>query len=63
MADFTEAIRLKPDFALAYNNRGLARLHQKDDQGAKEDLKQAIRLKPSLAQAYNNEAFSRLLQN
>lgn len=60
IADFTEAIRLKPDLALAYNNRGFARLHKKDDKGAREDFKQAMRLKPDLAEAYNKEGFSHL---
>ncbi|WP_232224244.1 serine protease [Mastigocladopsis repens] len=60
IADFTQAIRLKPDFALAYNNRGFARLQEKDGKGAMEDFKQAIAIKPDLAEAYNNEGFARL---
>lgn len=63
IADFTQAIRLKPDLALAYNNRGLVRLQEKDDKGAMEDFKQVMRLNPDLAEAYNKEGFSRLFQN
>lgn len=62
IADFTEAIALKPELALAYNNRGLARLRKKDDEGAREDFKQAIRFKPDLAEAYNKGDFARLIQ-
>lgn len=62
IADFTEAIAIKPELALAYNNRGFARLQQKDDKGAIEDFKQAIRLKPDLAEAYKNEGLARLFQ-
>jgi tetratricopeptide (TPR) repeat protein len=62
IADFTEAIRLKPELALAYNNRGFARLQEKDDKGAMEDFKSAIARKPDLAEAYNNGGFARLLQ-
>lgn len=62
IADFTEAIRLKPELALAYNNRGFARLQEKDDKGAMEDFKSAIARNPDLAEAYNNGGFARLLQ-
>src|SRR3984893_2762380 len=51
--DYAEAIRLKPDFALAYNNRGVAR-RKGDLDGAIMDYAEAIRLKPDFALAYNN---------
>ena len=54
IAAYDQAIRLKPDFAKAYNNRGIA----KDELGRHEDAiadhNQAIRLKPDLAEAYSN---------
>src|ERR1035441_4544228 len=42
----TEAIRLKPDLAEAFNNRGLARAAQGNVEGALQDLNEVIRLKP-----------------
>ncbi|MDX2212163.1 MAG: tetratricopeptide repeat protein [Oculatellaceae cyanobacterium bins.114] len=54
IADYTEAIRLKPDYAFAYNNRGVAKKDLGDKQGAIEDCTEAIRLKPDYAEAYNN---------
>jgi tetratricopeptide (TPR) repeat protein len=53
---YTEAIRLKPDFAEAYNNRGFARAAKGDLDGALKDYAEAIRLKPDFADAYNNGA-------
>jgi tetratricopeptide (TPR) repeat protein len=51
---FDEAIRLRPDFALAYNYRGdaLFRLGRFDE--ALRDYNTAIRVNPMLAAAYNN---------
>ena len=51
---YDKAIRLKPGFVEAYNNRGVekASLGRHDD--ALADYDQAIRLKPDLAEAYNN---------
>ncbi|KAF3887995.1 MULTISPECIES: serine protease [Nostocales] len=57
--DFTEAIHHKPDFALAYNNRGFARYIQKDYEGALADYNQAIRLHPKNALLYISRAFVR----
>ena len=34
MADYSEAIRLKPDFAIAYNDRGNVKSDLGDKQGA-----------------------------
>ncbi len=52
--DYTAAIRLKPDYPSAYNNRAIA----KDDLGqhfaAIADYDIAIRLKPDYAKAYYN---------
>ncbi len=54
LKDYTEAIRLKPDLAEAYNNRGVARAAKGDPDGALKDCTEAIRLKPDYAGAYNN---------
>src|SRR6266487_10178 len=56
---YTEAIRLKPDFADAYYNRGLARYDKKDLDGAIKDYTEALRLKPDYATAYNNRGLAR----
>jgi len=44
ITDYTEAIGLKPDFADAYNARGLAKAEIGDKQGAIEDLQKAAQL-------------------
>jgi tetratricopeptide (TPR) repeat protein len=49
-----EAIKLKPDLAEAYNNRGNAYGDLGQRQQAITDYNEAIRLKPDLAEAYNN---------
>jgi len=56
---YTEAIRLKPDFAAAYSNRGLARRDKGDLDGALADYTEAIRLKPDFAAAYSNRGLAR----
>jgi Flp pilus assembly protein TadD len=58
---YSEAIRLKPDFADAYNNRGLARADKGDLKGALNDYDEAIRLEPGFAEAYNNRANARCI--
>ena len=59
IADYDNAIRLKPDDAKAYNNRGIA----KDDLGqhftAIADYDNAIRINPDLATAYNNRGVAK----
>ena len=54
LADYAEAIRLKPDYAEAYNNRGAVKdkLGRYDD--ALADYAEAIRLKPDHASPYFN---------
>src|SRR5207248_243701 len=44
--DYTEAIRLMPQFTDAYINRGYARLNQQDYEEAIKDFDEAIRLNP-----------------
>ncbi len=56
---YTEAIRLKPDYATAFYNRGVARRAKGDVDGALQDYTEAIRLKPDYAQTYNNRGNAR----
>lgn len=51
IAEFNEAIRISPGFALAYNGRGFAWFHLRDYAAAIEDLTQAIRLNSNFANA------------
>ena len=51
---YDKAIRLKPDLAEAYNNRGIVKADLKQYKEAIVDYNEAIRLKPDLAEAYSN---------
>jgi len=57
IADYNEAIRLDPKFALAYFNRGLARYAKQAYDEAIADYDGAIRLDPKFALAYNNRGY------
>jgi tetratricopeptide (TPR) repeat protein len=52
IADYSEAMRLKPDYADAYYFRGIAYYGKRDNDRAIADYDQAIRLKPDHAGAY-----------
>jgi lipoprotein NlpI len=54
LADFSEAIRLDPTFALAFNLRGLAYKIKGDFDRAIADDDEGIRLDPTIAAAFNN---------
>jgi lipoprotein NlpI len=54
IADYDEAIRLYPKYALAFNNRGRAYRTKGDDDHAIADYDEAIRLDPKYAAAFNN---------
>ena len=56
---YSEAIRLKPDFAEAFYNRGVARKDKGDLDGALADYNEAIRLQPDFAEAFNNRGLAR----
>ncbi len=56
---YTEAIRLKADYADAFNNRGHARSNLGDHEGAIQDLDEAIRLDPKHIYALSNRGFAR----
>ncbi len=53
-----EAIKLRPDLAEAYNNRGNAYIDLKQYEQAINDYNEAIRLKPRYAHAYYNRALA-----
>ncbi|MGI2905727.1 tetratricopeptide repeat-containing S1 family peptidase, partial [Tolypothrix sp. VBCCA 56010] len=57
--DWTEAIRLNPNLAYAYYNRGVVRSELGDKQGAIADYNTAIKINPNLAYAYNNRGVTR----
>jgi tetratricopeptide (TPR) repeat protein len=56
---YTEALRLKPDFAVAFMNRGNARQAKGDLDDALADYNEALRLKPDYALAFNNRGVAR----
>jgi len=58
--DFNQAIRLKPDCAEAFNNRGIAYYNLGHHARAIEDYNQAIRLKPDYAIAFSNRGRAHL---
>ena len=54
IADFNKGIELRPNFAGAYNNRGVAYGAKGDFDRATADYNRAIQLRPNFADAYNN---------
>jgi tetratricopeptide (TPR) repeat protein len=56
---YSNAIRLKPGYAEAFNNRGTARQNKGDTEGALQDFNEAIRLKPDDATVFNNRGTAR----
>jgi hypothetical protein len=59
IGELDEALRIAPDFGLALNARGFARLMLHDWAGAIADLDQAVRLNPSYGNAYKIRAAAR----
>ena len=56
---YSQAIRLKPDYAIAFYNRGVAHRDNRDLEGALGDYNEAIRLKPTYAKAFYNRGNAR----
>ena len=48
------AIKIKPDFAEAYSNLGIALVAEGKNEEAISHYKMAIKIKPDYADAYNN---------
>ena len=59
VVEFTEALRLAPDFALALNARGFALFKLHDGAAALADLDRAIRINSSYVNAYRVRAAAR----
>jgi tetratricopeptide (TPR) repeat protein/S1-C subfamily serine protease len=59
ITDFDQAIRLNPNFAVAYYSRGSTRRELGDKKGAITDFDQAIRLNPNDAGFYSNRGVVR----
>ena len=58
IADYDEAIRLNPDYATAYHNRGLCEGTLQQYEAAIADYDEAIRLEQD-AVTYNNRGFAK----
>jgi len=54
--DYNYTIMLDPNYAEAYNNRGIAYLHEGQYDRAIEELTHAITLKPDLVIAFENRS-------
>jgi tetratricopeptide (TPR) repeat protein len=52
IADYTQAIRIAPNYVDAYNQRGSAYINKGDEDRAIADFTQVIRLDPNNALAY-----------
>ena len=50
IADYDQAIKLDPNDAFSYNNRGIARVQKGDRGGAIADFRKALALSPQLQQ-------------
>lgn len=57
IADFTEAIRLNPKLAVAYDNRGAAWGREREYAKSIADYSAAIRVDPKLVNAWNDRAW------
>jgi Tfp pilus assembly protein PilF len=56
---YSAAIRLKPDYADAFCNRGNARFDKGDLDGALQDYNEALKLEPDYADVFNNRGNAR----
>jgi tetratricopeptide (TPR) repeat protein len=58
MQDYDEAIRLKPDYAIAFSNRGNAEVHLRQYDKALSDYQQSLRLDSSRAEKLHRDISS-----
>jgi tetratricopeptide (TPR) repeat protein len=59
IADYNQAIKINPNYANIYYNRGVTRYELGDKQGAIADYNQALKINPNLAEAYANRGVVR----
>ncbi|MBW4497732.1 MAG: serine protease [Oscillatoria princeps RMCB-10] len=59
LAEYSQAIAMNPNYADAYNNRGVVRYDSGDKPAALADYNEAIRINPNLASAYYNRGLVR----
>ena len=59
IAELDEAIRLQPDYALAYNARGFVYYLLRQYPRALQELDAALRIKPDYVNAFQNRALAR----
>jgi tetratricopeptide (TPR) repeat protein len=57
--DYTHAIKLRPEFWIAYDGRGLAHANRLSFELAIKDYDQAIKLKPDAAKAYYHRGLAK----
>ena len=54
VAEFNEALRLRPEYAEAHNNLGLVFAQTGDDEKASSEFREAVRIRPEYADAHAN---------
>ena len=59
IADYTKAIEINPNEAIAYYNRGLAKYYLKDYYGAVADYTKAIEINPNDGDTYYNRGLAK----
>jgi tetratricopeptide (TPR) repeat protein len=59
IADYTKAIEIDPNYALAYYNRGVSKYSLDDYSGAIADYTKAIEIDPNYTSAYYSRGFSK----
>ena len=59
IAAYSQALVLNPNYAEAYNNRGITRSDLGDKKGAIADYNEALRINPNSAEAYYNRGNAR----
>ena len=58
IADYSKAIEINPNDAIAYRDRGAAKFDLKDYRGAIADYSKAIEINPNYAEAYGNRGIA-----
>ena len=58
VADYTTAVKLKPDFPEAFNRRGFSNYSMRRYKRAVADFTQAVKLNPNFHRAYENRGLS-----